>query len=826
MVNLQKSAEYSRYYGDFKGVDFSNDHSQVSDNRFAYLVNMYKDYQSGQGKAIETIPGFRQVFQPNFGEGRVNGMHSIVHNGELIILVHVGTDLYRWHAAPKSTLNTSIYAVVEAFGNYVEGALNEFVAQLSFNVSSVMVRVQRGTIINPDLVTIVNGNEIHIQSSSMKPGDIIQISFVEGYAESLFAYMNDRKSTSFVFNNNLYILDGEKYMRIEIQENDSRVVCTPTVIDYYKPTVRIGIIPGGENANVGKEYEQKNMLSPVFYLKYVSDGKTTVYHLPVETTGVMSVTAYGISLGEGTAWSYDAITNSIIFRAPVVAPQEMGYPEGYDGVVVEAYNHVTTVPGLDLENYSTDMMIERCTIATVFDNRVFFSGNPACPNHVFWCAVNSLGYPDPSYFGVLNFQQDGVENSPITGMIPVADTLMVLKGDTQQDGSVYFHKRQETGEDVVPVVYPSQRGLHGIGCLGACINFLDDPVFVSRLGLEAVGQLSVRYERALEHRSSLVDAMLVNEDLSSAMLEEWNGYLLLLVNGKVFMADSRQRYTHESGIMQYEWYYLDDIGVYVGQYDKYTYSRYMPEELSEITVDDGGEALTLCIAPQDMQGEIANFDGAATVKVKYVNLTLINGVYYTDIPVYYQIMDGKAYLCEKDGCKIGGTFDKAICIKNINGNIYFGTELGNVCIFNFDKREEDGSIGSQWYSFNGRAIFSGCATKMDSCGIPHLTKTTIKKSTVIKTKAFNNSAFKVKVRTNRSPYNEIASVGNSLFDASAVNFAAFSFSTNEQSLFAIKESEKKWVEKQIFLFSDAFEKPFGVYYVAYRYRTAGRYKGG
>ena len=51
---------YNRYYGDFRGVDFSSDHTQVAESRLAYAVNMFKDYQSGQGKALETIPGFRR----------------------------------------------------------------------------------------------------------------------------------------------------------------------------------------------------------------------------------------------------------------------------------------------------------------------------------------------------------------------------------------------------------------------------------------------------------------------------------------------------------------------------------------------------------------------------------------------------------------------------------------------------------------------------------------------------------------------------------------------------------------------------------------------
>ena len=38
--NLLKSRDiYNRYYGDFRGVDFSSDHTQVAEQRLAYAVN-------------------------------------------------------------------------------------------------------------------------------------------------------------------------------------------------------------------------------------------------------------------------------------------------------------------------------------------------------------------------------------------------------------------------------------------------------------------------------------------------------------------------------------------------------------------------------------------------------------------------------------------------------------------------------------------------------------------------------------------------------------------------------------------------------------------
>ena len=105
--NLLKSRDvYNRYYGNFRGVDFSSDHTQVHEQRLAYAVNMYKDYQSGQGQALETIPGFRRrVMLPE--EAEIYGVHTFRHrqsDGTLAtkILIHAGNLLYLWHNYPYS----------------------------------------------------------------------------------------------------------------------------------------------------------------------------------------------------------------------------------------------------------------------------------------------------------------------------------------------------------------------------------------------------------------------------------------------------------------------------------------------------------------------------------------------------------------------------------------------------------------------------------------------------------------------------------------------------------------------------------------------------
>ena len=42
-VKMSSRTQYSRYLGDFRGVDFSSSPAMVAQNRFSYLKNMWKD---------------------------------------------------------------------------------------------------------------------------------------------------------------------------------------------------------------------------------------------------------------------------------------------------------------------------------------------------------------------------------------------------------------------------------------------------------------------------------------------------------------------------------------------------------------------------------------------------------------------------------------------------------------------------------------------------------------------------------------------------------------------------------------------------------------
>ena len=870
--------EYSRHYGNFKGVDFSNDHTQVHASRLAFLVNMYKDYKSGQGEALETMAGYRR--RADFSKKitvNANGIATAsdvtesnreiygifyfkakLADGAERVVVHSGKKLYLWHNYPSS-INIPTTAVISAPAPVQSDAvggvtLHSYAITLPFVCEGIIsVKMQSGSDITGVSSFSKTTNKLSLTSSEVAEGDVLEIEYYEGIsaaADTLFDDMNEHKSEYFVFNNLLYVIDGKNYLVYDGKD-------IMPVVNYgdkhpvYVPTTYINIVPSGENADIGKEYEQRNILTPRFRHTFVADGTTREFYMNENNLdSIVSVKVYGAAT---TAYTTDLVNGKITFTTAPTKPEDTAradgskYEQGYAGIEITASKTLKTIDGVTNNMSNIAELITKCTLCTTYDGRVFCTGNPDYHNYVFFCGRNSTGYADPSYFGILNYVQDGVGMSPITGIMCVSDTLMVLKSDTQQDSAIYFHTATDSSLNLMPRIYPSVQGLSGLGCTGACCNFLDDPIFISRLGVEGVGQLKIASERSNEHRSRLIDTKLVNTDLSLVSLEEWGGYLCVLTDGKIFLADSRQRYQDETGAMQYEWYYLENIGTWDNQYREYKYSSVLPEELVDAKIEYGGKEYGLELAesvnmvndePRNLCGTIVNEpDRNGNTDMTIYSKPIAVHIGETDYTVgaSYVIYDVKddsgevverhAYLCETKGNYTGGKFRKAVVLRSFSDNLFFGCENGIVCSFNFDLRGEDGELPTTTYSYDNRTIVCGCATVMDICGIPHLTKTTIKRSTVIKTKSFKNSSAKVKVRTNKKPYVQIARINNAIFSFEDLDFSDLTFNTTEQSLFAIKEKEKQWVEKQYYLYSDEYLHPFALFSISYRYRVAGRYKG-
>jgi hypothetical protein len=175
--------------------------------------------------------------------------------------------------------------------------------------------------------------------------------------------------------------------------------------------------------------------------------------------------------------------------------------------------------------------------------------------------------------------------------------------------------------------------------------------------------------------------------------------------------------------------------------------------------------------------------------------------------------------------------------------LVFGTENGKICIFNndmrgvappdviedadFDEEEYKAKYGRKlhpyYYRFDDHTPTYALRTVLDNCGIPHMTKSTVKHSMAIKMSSLGNGSVSCEVGTDRSGYKENARVPNAEVDFSSFNFAYLAFETADHFTIPISEKEKNWIEKEIAI-SSTDGAPIAIYSMSYRFAIKGRIK--
>lgn len=338
--------------------------------------------------------------------------------------------------------------------------------------------------------------------------------------------MNDSKSQMYLFKGILYINDGMNFLKY-----DGNTLLSVSV-NAYVPTTSIGRSPSGG----GELYEDINLLTGQRINTFLADGTSKEYCL--DATNIDSVDKVMINDVElvntyyVTNFEVDLSKGKITFTNAPTAPSTMGK----DNVSIKFTKNI--------DGYKE--RIEKCTIAKVFDNRIFFSGNPNYPNAIFHCSV---GYPE--YISDLDYYEDGIETK-IKDLVVGNNSLWVLKESNQNRDTIFYHT--PTTDTEYGRVYPSSQGNISIGCYSCAINYNDTIVFLSREGLESITS-SIDSLQMVTHKSSLVDSKMTNaSNFSEAIMGTWQGYLLIAIDNEIFLADNRQLFLNNN-IYEYEWYY-------------------------------------------------------------------------------------------------------------------------------------------------------------------------------------------------------------------------------------------------------------------------------
>ena len=319
----------------------------------------------------------------------------------------------------------------------------------------------------------------------------------------------------------IYIMDGRNYLKFD----GTNLI--DAADEAYIPTTTINRSPSGG----GEPYQDINLLQPKRKNKFIGDGTSTVYRLDdVQLDSIDKVVVNDVELTTG--FTVDTVLGTVTFSTAPSAPSIIGQ----DNVEIEFTKEVSEYVN----------RINNCTVAKVFDNRIFFTGNPDYPNAVFHSELN-----DPAYVSDLRYYECGTRENPIKSIVVGNNLLWVFKKDSQtKDTIFYLTPTLDTEEGRI---YPTSQGNVSVGCMSKAINYKDNILFFSRNGMEGI-RGNVSYEQSVSHKSSLIDSKLINmSNYEFLKLAEFNGYLVVAIDDTMFLADYRQTFQGVTGT-EYEWY--------------------------------------------------------------------------------------------------------------------------------------------------------------------------------------------------------------------------------------------------------------------------------
>ncbi len=373
-----------------------------------------------------------------------------------------------------------------------------------------------------------------------------------GDLDNLTGTLNKAKSNGFIYEDAFYFMDGKNYLKYDGN------VWERVADDAYIPTTSIARRPSGG----GEMHEDVNMLSPYRINTFLADGASKDFYLDTKSIDKDYSPIVKVDDKEVTNYTVDYDKGVIKFDAVVSAP----LTDGQDNVSVQFKK---TIP-----KYLNSIL--NCTMLQVFDNRVFVSGNPDYPNTVWHCSLNN-----PSYFSDLDYYREGLDEASVKGLVAGNNALWVFREPSDANTTVFYHSPVPDAQ--YGKVYPSVHSSITTGCVGAAINFNDDIVFFSNRGMEGISG-DVTTEQVLGHRSTLVDRKLTAEpDYKNMILAEWDGYLMVFIGNKCYLADSRTAFTNENHI-EYEWFYW--------QFDKTITCAAVNNGILYLGTDDGIYTLT------------------------------------------------------------------------------------------------------------------------------------------------------------------------------------------------------------------------------------------
>ena len=527
-LSVAENDVYTKQYTTFRGVDFSKDASMVDDEHSPDAKNLISD----KGGFPEKRPGWRTLNQL---DGRINGIFSFGSNVDGCMVIHAGTKIYKLSGEELTLLKEGI-SDNRSIGKYFKGKLCILTGReyLVFDGEKCLNAKDAEDMYAP--ITIISRGVMALQY-----GDTSRdTTFRNWYDNQVYEDRNGDAVNYGVMpeGSGINLVSGKRKNHFEYKSGIVAFILDATISPGTYVTMRC-LTTGDELFRIfytGTSAQQSH---------YMSNGEECVINseiMDVMMQDTAGVDRYHVILGNS-----EKNNCGYVICYPKTSDMAGYYHiEGIDNFSVE-FTH-------EVEGYGE--RIDKCTVMDVFENRLFFSGNPDYPNADWYSGVN-----DPLYVPDLNYTEIGMDSSAIVGYLRTGDKQAILKSDGD-DATIYMRSYSSLGDG--SAIFPIKQGISGIGAIAknAVCTFLDDPLYLTRNGVYAIAMQDISSERALNLRSTRINNRLLSEkELTDAVMCEWNGYLVLCVGECAYVADAAQKsYSgNKTGTFEYEWYYWTNI---------------------------------------------------------------------------------------------------------------------------------------------------------------------------------------------------------------------------------------------------------------------------
>lgn len=346
--------------------------------------------------------------------------------------------------------------------------------------------------------------------------------------------------------------------------SDSNTFFSTFGVNLKIPTTSIGRSPTGS----GTTYEPSNALVNKRINAFLSDTVSTNFYTDYSGTIYnVSVTQMQVGGTFSTAL-HDASNNVITFtvtanRVTFSAIPHATYQTGVDNIKIT----FTTASSVSVSGG----FITRYDINAFFGlngNRDFLflcnDWNTPAINFERWMRIESGSSDSVTlYMGEFDYSQLGANRK--IGYSYYGDYLVVHGEKTNIEPTIYLKSASLDSDG--ELIFPNRAGISNIGAIAknGFGNLRDDPLWISEAGINALVTNNVTGVQSTQDRGFFINQRLIAENgVENAVGFVFDNKYFVCVNSRVYIADSRMRYTERkaySESFQYDWYYWEGIDI-------------------------------------------------------------------------------------------------------------------------------------------------------------------------------------------------------------------------------------------------------------------------